>query len=148
MTIIQSIMINADMESVWEAFADLPKWKGWCRAVGVSSRDGSIRKGLRFRLRLRLFWVPLRFKTVVEEVSVHDRVVWSARKLGIRARHEFLFTSIDGCKVILTSRETFRGFGMKIIGPLVPKKRLKKLTRRMLEELKRAAERRAGPDAT
>jgi hypothetical protein len=66
-------------------------------------------------------------------------VIWSVRKKGFFANHEFLFQRQDQ-GILVTSRETFTGLLVILFGFLLPKKRMRALTITFLKDLKTASE--------
>ncbi len=141
MVIEDSVLIDASIEGVWDTFTDLTCWKNWCTILeGLSSDHKQMTEGARFKCSIRPFDIPLDLEPVIEEVVLHRRIVWSASRQGISARHEFTFEQ-KGDKVLVTSRETFSGLFMNPIRFLFPKKKIKKLSGMMLNEVKEEAER-------
>jgi len=75
----------------------------------------------------------------VEEIVPYERIVWSARKKGLFALHEFFFQKNErGIQV--TSKETFSGLLAGASGFLLPEKSMRSLTKTFLKDLKNAAE--------
>jgi hypothetical protein len=96
-------------------------------------------EGASFRFCLRPFVFPLRVDPMIEAIVPNERVVWTGKKFGVFARHEFLFRKVEN-GVVVTSRETFQGLPV-LLGPLLfPLWRLRQLTATMLNDLKTAAE--------
>jgi len=140
MVIEESIIINAPLEKVWDIFTDLTCWKHWCSVIEDVSSDGTrLEEGNSFKCCIRPFDIPMNLEPVVEEIVPMHRIIWSGKKHGVSALHEFTF-QIDGSGVLLTSREAFSGFFMSPLRFLFPKKKLQELSVRMLREIKTAAE--------
>ena len=140
MVIRESILIHAPLEKVWDTFTDLTCWKSWSTVLtNVSSDVERITEGKSFKFCIRPFVLPLNLRPSVELVVPGKRIVWSGRKHGISARHEFIFESHNGT-VNLTSKETFSSSLIKPFMFLFPKKRIRELSTLMLKELKEAAE--------
>lgn len=137
MVIEESVLIDAKMETVWEAFTDLSCWRDWVRVVTEIEGDGTdrMREGGTFRFCIRPFSLPIHIEPLVEEVVPRERVVWSGSKFGVFARHEFIFRE-TGDGVLLTSRETFSGAGSLMF----PERTIRELTASILGDLKEAAE--------
>jgi hypothetical protein len=140
MEIVESVTIFSEMERVWDIFTDLASWDQWNRFMKEAARPEASRfitEGQRLSLKIRLYALPFSIKPLVECVLPHDQVVWSARKFGVSAKHEFLFTDLDGAVQVL-SRERFsvaRPFLM-----MLPMARIRRVTAAMLRELKKRAE--------
>ena len=138
---MEDILINSTKEKVWSAFTDLTCWVNWNTVLrGVYSKEKSLTKGESLSCTLRPFFFPVEVELLIEEIVPYERIIWVARKEGLKARHEFFFEDNDsGVHVI--SRETFTGFLSKWSGLLLPVKRMKTLTEVFLSDLKKAAER-------
>lgn len=140
MVIEESILIKADIATIWDVFTDLTCWKEWNTvARDVASDSGRMKEGSRFRFCLRPFAVPVHLDPVVDEVVEQERVVWSGSKFGIASRHEFLFQQAAN-GVLLTSREEFRGIPLLVGGRPFTAKIARDLASAMLQELKAACE--------
>lgn len=140
MVIEESIIINASLEKVWDIFTDLTCWKNWCSVIEDVSADRTrLEEGGSFKCCIRPFDIPMNLEPMVEELIPMDRIVWSGKKHGVSARHEFTFQN-NGNGVLLTSREAFSGLFMSPLMLLFPKKKLEELSGKMLREIKTAAE--------
>ncbi|UCD35818.1 MAG: SRPBCC family protein [Nitrospiraceae bacterium] len=140
MEISHSIVIHADMDTVWNIFTDLTCWKKWSTVLRESSSDEDrLSEGKRFRFCLRPFAFPVHVEPRVEEVIPGKRIAWSATRYGIHARHEFVFERDNGA-VLLTSREIFNARGIRRLLVRVPRRKLHRLSVMMLRELKEASE--------
>jgi hypothetical protein len=78
-------------------------------------------------------------KLNIEEVIPLERIVWSARKKGLHAWHEFIFEKQNG-SVLVTSREALSGLLAVASGAFLPGRRMQALTRQFLRDLKSASE--------
>jgi hypothetical protein len=137
----KSILIHTSIVRVWDTFTDLACWKDWSRVITPIQTGGQteLAEGGRYRFCLRPFFFPVEFEPLIEEVKPHKQIVWSAARLGVQARHEFLFKELkEG--VLVTSRESYKGPIPKIMKSLFPFWRLRQLTVSFLKELKKAAE--------
>ncbi|HBH61051.1 MAG TPA: hypothetical protein DDX85_04775 [Nitrospiraceae bacterium] len=140
MVIEESIRINASLERVWDIFTDLTCWKNWCSVLeDVSAEGRRLEEGNSFKCCIRPFDIPMNLEPYVEEIIPMDRIVWSGKKHGISARHEFTF-QMNGNEVLLTSREAFSSPFMSPLRFLFPKSKLQELSGKMLREIKMAAE--------
>jgi len=148
MVIEESIIINASLEKVWDIFTDLTCWKNWCSVIDDVTADVMrLEEGNSFKCCIRPFDIPMDLEPLVEEIVPMQRIVWSGKKHGISARHEFAF-QINSSGVLLTSREVFSGLFMSPLRLLFPKKKLQELSETMLREIKTAAERGPGNQNT
>ncbi len=140
LVIQESIEIIAPLEKVWENFIDLTCWDQWNTVMqNLLANEQKLTRGKKLFCSFRPFFFPIRVKISVEEIVPYERVVWSAKKKGLSAYHEFDFRS-NGTAVIVTSSETFTGVLARGEGILLPKRKMKSLTRDFLRDLKRAAE--------
>jgi len=141
MIVKESIEINASIDKVWTNFIKLNCWGNWNTVLRYipSSETECITEGKKFQCCISPFEIPLYFETKIEEFVANERIVWSVKKYGISARHEYSFTKSDN-GVLLNSRETFTGITVSVMGRLFPKWKIRKLTLLFLEELKKISE--------
>jgi hypothetical protein len=140
MIIRETILIHASMKKVWDTFTDLTSWKHWNTVMeNVKSEESYLADGKVIKCCFRPFLFPVKVRIRIEETVPYERVVWSARKKGLFAFHEFLFEEHKN-GVLVTSKETFSGLLTAGSGFLLPMKRMRSLTKAFLKELKRAAD--------
>lgn len=141
MIIRESITIHAPVEKVWATFTDLTRWNAWNTVMSdLVCDDACLVDGKKIACCFRPFFFRVKVKITIHEVVPFTRVVWSARKKGLFAFHEFFFDKKDD-DVIVTSKETFSGVLSAAGGLLLPEKKMRELTRTFLEDLKKASER-------
>lgn len=142
MVIEACIVIEADLTTVWETINDVTCWKLWNTVLEDRTLDAheAIIEGDRLQFCIRPFSFPITFEPEIQEVVYGKRIVWTGRKYGIFARHEFHFSEVEG-GVEVRSRETFRG-ALVAFGGLYffPRRRIRQLTVSLLEDLKKAVE--------
>ncbi len=139
MVIEESVLIDADIKRIWKTFTDLTSWADWNTVASARSASGRIEEGETFTFCLLPLPVPIVLEPKVEEVVPREKVVWKGAKFGISSRHEFLFQQASD-KVLVTSRETFRGMALLLGGLTFPESTVRELTVGMLRDLKKAAE--------
>ena len=140
MEIVEEIFINATVKKVWETFTDITCWTNWNTVMtDVNSQQNYLTDGSHVKCNFCPFLFPIKIKMEIEEVVPFERIVWSARKKGLSARHEFFFKKHEK-GVMLRSREIFTGLLIKTSGFLLTQKKMKSLTATFLRDLKRAAE--------
>ncbi|OHE57601.1 MAG: hypothetical protein A2Z47_03860 [Thermodesulfovibrio sp. RBG_19FT_COMBO_42_12] len=140
MIIEETILINAEMDKVWETFTDLTCWEDWNTVMrNVCSVEKYLSIGGNILCSFRPFLLPIKAAIRVEEVIPHKQIVWSAKKKGFSARNKFTFQSNER-GVIVTSRETFSGAIVKSLGFLLPKRKMRTLIKTFLRDLKNASE--------
>ena len=107
MIIEEVIAIHAPIEKVWNTFTDLTCWMHWNTVIrNVRSGERCLSSGKEVKCCLYPFLFPITVNLRIEELIHHERIVWTARKKGLYARHEFIFGKRDN-SVLVTSREAF-----------------------------------------
>ena len=140
MLIKEIIAIHAPIEKVWNTFTDLTCWRQWNTVIrNVRSEERCLSNGKEVKCSLYPFLFPITVNLRIEELIPHELIVWSARKKGLYARHEFIFEKKDN-SVLVTSRETFAGLLSSASGAFLPKRKMQALTIRFLKDLKKASE--------
>lgn len=105
----------------------------------VSTTTQKLTKGKEIFCRFRPFFSPIKVNISIEEIIPYKHIVWSAKKGGLSAYHEFIFEENERV-VIVTSLEKFTGILSKGRGILLPKQKMIDLTKSFLKELKIAVE--------
>jgi hypothetical protein len=140
MVIEESILIHAKIDKVWKTFTDLTCWKQWNTVMeDVCTREKCLSCGEEFSCCFRPLVLPIKATIRIEEAKPYERIVWSAQKKGFTARNIFTFQNNEK-GVIVTSRDTFSGFIIRVFGFLLPKKRMRTLIQIFLKDLKTASE--------
>jgi hypothetical protein len=140
MVIEEHILVKADLEKVWKVFTDLTCWNNWNSVIrDVSCDDQCIASGKMLRCQFRPLSFPMSVVIKVEQVIPTQSVIWSVRKKGFLAYHEFLFQRQKN-RVLVISRETFSGVLVRLLKFLLPRKRIRMLTNTFLNDLKMASE--------
>jgi hypothetical protein len=140
MIIKESVHINTSIKKVWNTFADLTRWMHWNTVIrDVNSDEKHLTRGKDIQCCFRPFLFPIKVRIRIEEIRPYDRIVWSARKKGLFALHEFFFEGSEK-GVLVTSKETFTGLLVSTAGFLLPLQRMKSLTKTFLKDLKKASE--------
>jgi hypothetical protein len=128
------------MSKVWDTFTDLTCWINWNSVMkNVSSEEKCLANCKNLKCYFRPFIFPVQMRIKVEEIVPYERIVWSARKKGLFAFHEFFFQKNER-NILVTSKETFSGLLAGASGFLLPEKRMRSLTKTFLKDLKNAAE--------
>src|SRR5512139_780497 len=140
MVIEESITISASLDRVWRTFTDLSCWADWNTVIkDLSPGTVCMEKGETFKFCMRPFMFLVYLELFMEEVIPSKLVVWSGSKFGIFARHEFIFEE-SGKKVIVISRESFKGITLDNMSLIFPEKRIRDMTKSLLKDLKNATE--------
>lgn len=142
---LESIAIRAPRPTVWAALTDLACWADW-NSVLTRARPGAgacLESGAGFSCCVRPYGVPVTFAARIEEAEAPARLLWSVSRLGVRSRHWFHLREGEG-GTVCESVEELSGPLVTLAGPLFPLGKLRRLTRRFLEELKAEAEARSG----
>lgn len=140
MVIEDSIIIKSSIENVWNTFIDITCWDKWNSVISnIKCKDKCLINGQIMKCTFRPFYFSINVDIFIEEVKDKEKIVWIARKKGLKANHEFIFKkNADGVKVI--SRENFSGILSVGSGLFLPVRKMKKLTRNFLNDLKKAVE--------
>ena len=141
MIIEESVIIHGHIREVWQCFTDVTCWKDWNTVIKYvpAAEPEPFAEAKTIKFCIRPFLLDLYFEPMIEEIILHERIVWSAKKCGITARHEFLFREVnDG--VLVISRETFSGLPGAVLRLLLLTSRLRKLKVCLLGDLKQALE--------
>jgi hypothetical protein len=140
MVIEESMVIHAPMDKIWEIFTDLTCWKEWNTVMeNICTGEKCMSSGGKISCSFRPFLFPVKATITIEEVIPYKRIVWSAQKRGFFARN--IFTFQDNKKgVMVTSREAFNGFIVKVFSFLVPKEKMHTLIETFLKDIKTASE--------
>ncbi len=140
MIIEESVMIHAPVDKVWMIFTDLICWKDWNTVVkNVRSDKKVLTEGNNFMCHFYPFLFSVGMNIEVEKILPYNLIVWSTKKKGLSAHHEFCFHGFEKA-VLVTSKETFSGLLTKGSGFLLPLKKMRSLTRIFLKDLKKASE--------
>jgi len=140
MIIKESILINASLKKVWNTFTDLTCWMDWNTVMSDVNYEAScLADGKNIKCCFRPFLFPIKVEIKIEEIKPFDRIVWSARKKGLFALHEFFFQKQEK-GVLVTSKETFTGLLASASGFMLPMGRMQALTKTFLKDLKKASE--------
>lgn len=140
MVIEERIVIDTDLERIWTVFTDLTCWNNWNSVIrNACCVDQCLAHGTVITCCFRPFFFPINAQIKVDKVIPRKRVIWSVRKKGFFALHEFLFQRQEK-GTLVTSRETFTGLLVRLFGSLLPEKRMRALTTTFLKDLKMASE--------
>lgn len=140
MLVEESILINADLDKVWDTFTNLTCWKDWNSVIrDAKAEEGCISSGSCIYCNFKPFFFTINVKIEVKDVRLKERISWHVNKFGLIAEHLFVFSQREN-GVLVTSKETFNGFLVKNALFIIPKQKIIHLTRTFLKELKRASE--------
>lgn len=140
MIVEETILINADLDKVWDTFTDLTCWKNWNSVIrDVNSESKCLSAGCRLSCNFRPFFFPINVRIDIKEVKHRESISWHVKKIGLFAEHLFDFQETKK-GILVTSRETFYGFFVRKTRFLIPKQKIQNLTKAFLNDLKTAAE--------
>jgi len=132
------ILIHAPIETVWDIQTDVAAWPSWQPDVDGAQADGPLAVGSVFRWQT----AGLDITSTVEEVNGPRRIVWGGPAQGIVAVHVWtLDPQEDG--VLVRTEESWEGEPVTAQVETL-QGALDGSIRNWLENLKRAAEDRAG----
>lgn len=141
MIIREQITINAPLQQVWNIFTNIADWETWnsvctdcCFITGAEMAPGAC-----VAFTLRPYYLPIAIQPRVTVCEPLREVVWEGQRLGVHAVHRFEFFEKNG-EVTIVSTEEFGGPLFFLARLLLVHRRLQRLCRRLLEDIKRAAE--------
>ena len=132
------IAISAPIETIWEIQTDVAGWPSWQPDVDGAQVDGPLAVGSVFRWQT----AGLDITSTVKELEAPHRIVWGGPAQGIVAVHVWTFEEHDD-GVLVRTAESWEGDPVAA-QPESLQAALDGSLRAWLENLKRAAERRAG----
>jgi len=141
MFINEEIEISAPLSVVWAVFSKVEEWDEWntaCQRCHLVSGE-EMAAGACFSFVVRPFTLPIKVKPRIIECEPGKKVVWEGERLGVYAVHTWTFREMNG-KVMLISREEFRGPLIWLARLILVPQRLHSLTRELLSSVKREAE--------
>lgn len=138
----ETVAIAAPPQRVWEALTDLACWERWSTVlVPTGAEPGAcLAAGGDFSCCVRPLWFRVPFRARVLAAEPPRRLLWHAGAWGVRARHEFLLADDGKGGTLFTSRERLSGWIVALGGLLPLRRRLLRLKRTFMDELKRRAE--------
>jgi hypothetical protein len=141
MVIQEKIEISAPLHLVWQVFSNLADWGAWntvcqdcCLVSGQEMAPGSC-----FSFKLRPYYLPIKITPQITTCEAGREVVWEGKRLGVHAVHCFEFQEV-GDRVVVTSTENFGGPLFFLSRLLFIPQHLHRLTKKLLAEIKQAAE--------
>jgi hypothetical protein len=141
MIIEEEISIRAPLSRVWQVFANLAAWGEWnsvCQDCCLVSGE-AMAPGTCFTFKLRPYYLPIKIPLQITRCDHGREVVWEGQRFGVRGVHRFAFRE-EGGEVILTSVEIFSGPLFFLSRLLLVPRRLHQLSKKLLQDVKKAAE--------
>jgi Polyketide cyclase / dehydrase and lipid transport len=132
------IVIAAPIEVIWDIQIDVANWPSWQPEVDGAEADAPLAVGSVFRWQT----AGLDITSTVEEIDPPRRIAWGGPARGIVAVHVWTFDEQDD-GVLVRTAESWEGDPVKA-QPEQLQAALDASLRAWLENLKRAAEARAG----
>lgn len=126
--------VEAPAEKLWDILADVKSWPEWQGTSYIEPPDGPLQQGSTFVVELG----GLRWNTTVTEADRPKRLVWEARRKGLRAIHEWDFVEAGERTTALT-RESMSGW-MLLFTYWMAQKRLRQYNEKWLNDLKSTVE--------
>lgn len=127
-------VIDAPVERVWEVLTAIRDWPSWNPAVTSVSMLGEFVPGTDFHWKADGVMII----STLQEIDLHQRIVWTGRIPFIRAIHVWTFEERDG-KTLVHNDESFQGWlAWLLSGPFT--RMLAASLEKGLQSLKRACE--------
>jgi hypothetical protein len=130
-----TVDVKASAARIWDVLADVKSWTQWVETTYAKcTTHGSLIEGSSFSAELG----GIKWNVTVIEARKPEKIIWTGRRFGIKAIHEWEFT-VQGENTRVLTRECMSGW---IILPLYPliKARLSKYDKKWLADLKYIAE--------
>lgn len=130
----QSISIDANIDKVWKILTTIEHWPQWQKSVSKASVKSNLKAGTVFH------WTSggMPIKSTIEEIEPPERIVWTGKAPGSRARHTWLLTE-DGGSTTVETTENMEGWLVSLVA-LFDKNFLDTTLTDALNDLKAAAE--------
>jgi len=130
----QSISIDANIDKVWRILTAIEHWPQWQKSVSKASVKSNLKAGTVFH------WTSggMPIKSTIEKFEAPERIVWTGKALGTRARHTWLLTE-DGGSTTVETTENMEGWLVSLVA-LFDKSFLENTLTAVLNDLKAAAE--------
>lgn len=142
MVIEENIDVKAPIPVVWDVFSRLEKWEEWntvCESCSLIEGE-TFSRGVCFSFTLRPYFLPIKITPRITLCDPGREVVWEGERLGVRARHRFVFhEKADGVRI--QSVEEFAGAILWLSRILWVPARLHRLSKQLLREIKEQSER-------
>jgi len=111
----REIFIQASPEIVWKLQTEINEWKNWQPGVTRSELMGKLAPGSAFQWTSGGFAVT----STLQEVVPGQRISWTGKAFGSRARHLWTFKLERGGTLVL-SEESMEGWLVVLLKPLMP----------------------------
>ncbi len=126
---------KAKAEKLWDILADVKSWPEWQVTSYIKPIPTSpVKEGSAFVAELG----GMKWNTTVVKAERPNRIAWSAKRLGIKALHEWEFLE-EGGKTRAVTRESMSGWMLLLLYPIA-KRNLQKIDKKWLADLKARAE--------
>jgi hypothetical protein len=109
-----SVELDMPVETLWQAFLDVPRWREWNPCIWRSRvRDGELREGATLQWVFNAIkpWYPYKLPARAEivEFRPHDRVTWEVNAAGFHAVHAYRFADLGNARSRFGSWEVAEG---------------------------------------
>jgi uncharacterized protein YndB with AHSA1/START domain len=129
------VEVCATADKLWDILTDADSWPQWQGTHFVElSEPGRIRERSDFTAELG----GLKWALKVMKAERPNKILWAARRLGLKAIHEWEFNRVAG-KTIVTTRESMTGWMLLLTYPKA-RKALSNTDQKWLNDLKVRAE--------
>ena len=131
----RNVFIQALPDAVWKVHTDVRTWSEWNTGIAHAEARDPLEVGKTFRWKSG----GITITSTVLLMQVNERIGWSGKAVGSRAKHLWILTpEANGTRV--TTRESMEGWLPNVMKFLTPKM-LEKSLDAWLQDLKRRVER-------
>lgn len=128
--------VQTGAEKLWDILTNVEAWPSWQGTNFVKlSKPGRVVEGSTFEAALG----GMKWELVVTQAEKPHKIIWTGRRLGLQAVHEWKFKEEAGKTRIIT-RENMTGWLLFLTYPIA-RKRLATTDEKWLADLKTTAER-------
>lgn len=130
-----SVLINAPIETVWQALADVKKWPKKYDFILTTQLETPLSIGQKFKWKTK----KLDITSTVTNLIVNKQLCWKGKKYGVLVYHNWLFIVINANQTLLISEESQQGMAVQLLKKKF-RKSLKEGSIKWLSQIKKASE--------
>ncbi|AFL79852.1 Polyketide cyclase / dehydrase and lipid transport [Aequorivita sublithincola DSM 14238] len=105
----KSIIINSDIDKVWQILTDIDNWSNWNSDISKSKINGEIRKAQTFDWKTG----GTKLHSEIHTYNPKNKFGWTGKVLGVYAIHNWNLTETENGTTVLVA-ESMEGFLAKL----------------------------------